>query len=175
MLDWSFNLTRQIIVLAMNTTTTRPHNQNLELKDVAATLAFAAQVGSHLKGGEVIELIGDLGAGKTTLVIGLARGAGITEQVSSPSFTIRNDYSAKALTIAHFDLFRLNDPGELRELLAETLSEPKTVVVIEWADSLSHILPLDRVKITLRPMDRDSRVLKLSYPLKYAYLFEGVL
>lgn len=150
------------------------HNKRVELSDATATLDFAARVGSRLKGGEVIELIGDLGAGKTTFVIGLARGADVKDIVSSPSFTIRNDYEGKSLSIAHFDLFRLSDsPGEISELLREVLSEPTTVVAIEWADSLTHVLPNERIRIKLKPTHRDAREIELSYPKAYAYLFKG--
>ncbi len=147
------------------------HNLEVSLKDATATLAFAHSIGVKLRGGEVIELIGDLGAGKTTFVIGLAKGAGITEPVSSPSFTIRNDYATENLSIAHYDLFRISDPGELKELLAESLQEPHTVVAVEWADSLSHILPNDRIKIKLKPMNDDTRSVEVRYPDRYAYLF----
>ena len=149
------------------------NNINLVLSDAAATLEFARRIGARLKGGEVIELIGDLGAGKTTFVIGLAQGADITEPVSSPTFTIRNDYSNNKLSIAHYDLFRISDPGELKELLAESLNEPQTVVVVEWADSLSHILPTERIKLKLTPMNDDSRTVTAIYPSQYAYLFQG--
>lgn len=158
--------------MAMHQTKSQQIN-TLELLDSASTLAFAARVGSRLKGGEVIELIGDLGAGKTTFVIGLAKGAGITEQVSSPSFTIRNDYSTKGLSIAHFDFFRLSESGDLQEILAETLNEPQTVVAVEWADTLSHVLPSERIKLKFRPLPSDSRAVEVAYPIQYAYLFEG--
>ena len=149
------------------------HKLNLALEDASSTREFARKVGAKLKGGEVIELIGDLGAGKTTFVIGLSRGAGITELVSSPSFTIRNDYANDSLSIAHYDLFRISDPGELKELLAESLDDLKTVVVVEWADSLSHILPKDRIKLRLMPTKKDSRLIEITYPDRYSYLFEG--
>ncbi|MGH7234339.1 MAG: tRNA (adenosine(37)-N6)-threonylcarbamoyltransferase complex ATPase subunit type 1 TsaE [Candidatus Saccharimonadales bacterium] len=146
------------------------------LKDSAATIDLAAKIGAQLKGGEVIELIGDLGAGKTTFVTGLAKGAKINEVVSSPSFTIRNDYHSPHLSIAHFDFFRLSNPGELKELLSEALGDdPQRVVVIEWGKELSHILPSDRIKLSLKATSLGSREIKLSYPERYTYLFSGVL
>ncbi len=152
--------------------TSKPKSIKVLLKDVSATLNFAFKIGSRLKGGETIELIGDLGAGKTTFVIGLAKGAGISEPVSSPSFTIRNDYAAQNINIAHFDFFRLSDPGELKEMLSETLSDRHSVVVIEWGSELNQVLPPERVKLTLKPTAAGSREAEIAYPEAYAYLFE---
>ncbi len=157
-----------------NTINHHSRNKKVALEDVAATLSLANKIGSRLKGGETIELIGDLGAGKTTFVIGLTNGAGINEPVSSPSFTIRNDYTSQNLSIAHFDFFRLSDPGELKEVLAETLSDSHSVVVIEWGSELSQVLPPRRVKLFLKPTPSGSREVEIFYPDDYAYLFEEV-
>ncbi len=145
--------------------------KQIKLKGANATKDFASGIGARLRGGEVFELIGDLGAGKTTFVIGLVKGANIDEPVSSPSFTIRNDYVSKKLAIAHYDFFRLSKPGELSELLNESVNESSTVSVIEWPDTIKNVLPDKHVKIEFVPQADDSRLLKLSYAKRYEYLF----
>src|ERR1700679_221405 len=97
------------------------------------TIGLAAAIGGRLRGGEVIELASDLGGGKTTFVRGLAQGAGSGDTVSSPSFTLTNQYEAGDLTIYHFDFYRLLEAGIVRDELAEVLADPQAVVVVEWA------------------------------------------
>ncbi len=146
-----------------------------KLKGAADTEEFGAQVGSRLVGGEVIELISDLGGGKTTFVRGLAKGSGSKEHVTSPTFTIRNDYEAPKLKIAHFDFFRLNDdPGNLTDLLSEAISLPDTVVVVEWADAVKGVLPYEHVKIILNTTAPNERLVKVFCPERLRYLFEGM-
>src|SRR4051794_32756276 len=82
-----------------------------------ATYELGSKIGAGLRGGEVIELVSDMGGGKTTFVRGLARGVGYKGAVSSPSFTVRNEYKANKLTLYHYDFYRLSDPGILREEL----------------------------------------------------------
>src|ERR1700712_1196496 len=105
----------------------------IESTSLQATLDLAAAIGMKLKGGEVIELVSDLGGGKTAFVKGLARGMGSTDVVRSPSFTISNQYKAGSKTLYHFDFYRLFDPGIMRDELAEILQDPNAVVVVEWA------------------------------------------
>ena len=135
------------------------------------TLALASQIGSRLKGGEVIELISDLGGGKTTFVRGLAEGMGSKDHVSSPSFTLSNQYIGGGLTIHHFDFYRLDHPGILRQELAEMLEDPKAVVVIEWAGIVKDVLPLQKLSITITATDEDERSMILEYSDKLKYLF----
>lgn len=95
-----------------------------------------------LTGGQVIELVGDVGAGKTTLIHGIARGLGIDEIIVSPSFTINCNYSApNGLVLHHYDFYRLSDPGIVALELAETINDPNSITVIEWADSIHDVLP----------------------------------
>src|SRR5688572_4962628 len=117
------------------------------------TLRIAGILGRELRGGEVIELIGDLGAGKTVFVRGLAQGIGSQDQVQSPSFTISRLYKGKdGREIHHYDFHRLDDPGMLKQELAESLVHPKSGVVIEWADRVTDILPPDRLVIEFKPV-----------------------
>ncbi len=106
----------------------------------------------------VIELIGDVGAGKTTFVRGLAQGLGIKEPVTSPSFTISKSYALPSGgRLVHYDFYRLSDPGLMIEDLQENLKDPNNVVIIEWGESVSNLLPEDHIKIAINYNDDDSR------------------
>jgi len=116
---------------------------------------LGAEIGATLKGGEVFELIGDVGAGKTTFVKGLARGLKITDDVQSPSFTINRNYAGRdGLVLNHYDFYRLTDAGIMAMEIAESLTLPKNITVVEWGESVRDILPperITRVKITYLP------------------------
>ena len=115
-------------------------------------------IGQQLCGGEVIELVGDVGAGKTTLTRSIARGMGIAEPMQSPTFTIVNRYeNAAAITLAHYDFYRLQDAGVMRDELREALDDQTTVVVVEWGDIIAEVLPEDRLTITLQPASETER------------------
>lgn len=123
---------------------------------------FGEKVGSSLHGGEVIELFGDVGAGKTTFVKGLAKGMGIDDEIQSPTFTISRVYqSPRGVTLAHYDFYRLNNPGILNVELDEALHEQGTVTVIEWAEIVSGVLPDDRLIVNLGTTGELSRSIEL--------------
>jgi len=125
---------------------------------------LGADFGAKLKGGEVIELIGDVGAGKTTFVKGLAQGLEIDDDVQSPSFTISRNYAARGgLTLNHYDFYRLADAGIMSMEIAESLQNPKNITVVEWGESVRNVLPDERivVKITYLPTEgREIEVVK---------------
>lgn len=123
---------------------------------------FGARLGALLAGGEAIELIGDVGAGKTTLTKGIARGMGVDEDVQSPSFTISRVYDgANDLTLAHYDFYRLNDAGIMANELHETVRDTGTVTIIEWADIIKGILPEDHISIRLTSPTEESRMIDM--------------
>jgi tRNA threonylcarbamoyladenosine biosynthesis protein TsaE len=115
-------------------------NQKL-LADAAATHQFGRELSEQFSAGTVLLLTGDLGSGKTSLVQGLAAGLGITEAVTSPTFTIVNEYLQGRLPLYHLDLYRLT-PEEVVTLQVERYWDPWEVelgiVAIEWPDRLSH-------------------------------------
>lgn len=106
-------------------------------------------IGAAVTGGEVFELVGDVGAGKTTFVKGLAKGMGSLDDVQSPSFTISRVYEGRDnLQLVHYDFYRLSDAGILADELREFVSDPTTVTVIEWADIVEGVLPESRFTLT---------------------------
>lgn len=125
-----------------------------------AMRALGARVGRLLRGGEIIELVGDVGAGKTTLTKGIATGMRIDEDVQSPSFTISRVYSAPSgQKLSHYDFYRLADAGIMADELAETLHDPQVVTIIEWAGIVSGVLPDDHLTVTLASPSETSRTL----------------
>lgn len=122
----------------------------IEVNDVDATTAFGEKLGASLRGGEVIELVGDVGAGKTTLVKGIAKGLGINEDVQSPTFTISRQYDGRGgLTLAHYDFYRIDDAGIMADEIHEVAGDPHTVTVVEWSKVVGKVLPKNRIKISL--------------------------
>ena len=112
------------------------------------TAAVGRQLARSVSGGTVILLSGDLGAGKTALVGGLAEGLGIgRDQVSSPTFTLVQEYRGGRLPLFHVDLYRLNDPREIEDLGLDELAEDG-VLAIEWAEKHPRP-PRDAVRITI--------------------------
>lgn len=138
------------------------------------TLHLAEQIGRKLKGGEIIELISDLGGGKTAFVRGLAAGMGSTDTVRSPSFTISNKYSADKLKLYHFDFYRLQEPGIMKDELAEILTDPNAVVALEWAGIIDDVLPTERLQITFKVTDENQRFISIKCPNTLDYLTLGI-
>ncbi len=113
------------------------------------TRALGMQMGADLAPGAVLCLYGDLGAGKTAFTAGLAQGLGVTDYVTSPTFTIVNEYDGR-IPLFHFDVYRVYDPDELYEIGFEEYFSRGGVVCIEWADLIPSLLPAHRVEIEIR-------------------------
>jgi len=125
--------------------------------------AFGERLGSLLMGGEVIELVGDVGAGKTTLTKGVAAGLGVEDDVQSPSFTISRVYDGRnSLHLVHYDFYRLHDAGIMAEELRETVHDPQTVTILEWADVVEGVLPEKRLTVRITSPTETRRQLALS-------------
>lgn len=137
-------------------------------------MRLGERLGRKLRGGEVIELISDLGGGKTTFVRGLARGLGTKDPVASPSFTISRSYAAGRLRLDHYDFYRLNDAGVVRYELAESLSDPKVVVVVEWPNVIEDVLPADRLRITIDATGDETRTLSFKAGSKHQHLLKNL-
>ncbi|MBR3269650.1 tRNA (adenosine(37)-N6)-threonylcarbamoyltransferase complex ATPase subunit type 1 TsaE [Candidatus Saccharibacteria bacterium] len=110
----------------------------------------------------VIELIGDVGAGKTTFVRGLAKSLGVEENITSPSFTISKSYAGKSKNLIHYDFYRLDDPGIMAEDLEENIKDPNNIVVIEWSDTVKNLLPENHMIVNIKYNDDDTREVEIS-------------
>ncbi len=129
-------------------------------------------LGKILKPPAVLELRSDLGGGKTTFVRGLARGVGSKDTVTSPTFTLNNQYisSDGSTKISHFDFYRLREPGIMAGELAESINDAKTITVVEWGTIVGEVLPPRRLSIEFKPSmnNIDERQLTLTYPEDYS-------
>ena len=120
-----------------------------------------------LKGGEVLGLIGELGAGKTVFVKGLAEGLGIKATVNSPTFVLMKIYDSqksgvKGQNLVHVDAYRINRPGELLAIgLGEYLSNKNSLVVIEWAEKVKKILPSNSIIINFNIRNNNQRIIRI--------------
>ena len=144
------------------------NTKNLTLKNEAAVIDFAENLMREILQSQdalpcVIELVGDVGAGKTTFTKGLARGLEIAEEITSPTFTISKVYeNSHGQKLVHYDFYRLENPGIIVEDLFENLQDPRTVTVIEWADTVSEILPANHLRLEILINDDGSRTLNLT-------------
>jgi tRNA threonylcarbamoyladenosine biosynthesis protein TsaE len=134
----------------------------LDLETESATSSLARLLAAELKGGDVVGLEGELGAGKTTFARGVVRGLGVSEQepVTSPTFALLHEYRGR-LSIAHADLYRLGNPGELEELGLEELLEQGMVLLIEWGRSFEEIAERTVLWVELETASEQGRRLRL--------------
>lgn len=131
----------------------------MNIASEAAMLEFGQKFAQTLSLPAVIELVGDVGAGKTTFTRGLAKGLGVTEAVTSPSFTISKRYAFPGGELVHYDFYRLDDPGIMRDELGETLSEPNSVVVVEWGGDVVDLLPEHKHHLEIKLNENGSRTI----------------
>ena len=119
------------------------------------TKKIAAEFAKSLKAGDVLCMYGDLGAGKTAFVQGLATGLGVLDYVNSPTFTIVNEYSGD-LPLYHFDVYRIGDSSEMFDIGFDEYLDGDGVTVIEWAELIEDILPESRYNITILKADEET-------------------
>lgn len=125
-----------------------PRTLTLDLPDDAATAALGARIAGFVRKGDVVALIGELGAGKTTLARAVIQQlAGPDTEAPSPTFTLVQTYATRSLPVWHFDLYRLNGPAEARELGLEEAVDG--VALIEWPERLGRDLPVARLEVRL--------------------------
>ena len=113
-------------------------------------------IGKLLKGGEIICMDGDLGVGKTTMTKSLAKGLDIDDHITSPTFTIVNEYEGR-LKLYHFDVYRISDVEEMYDLGYEEYFYSGGVCIIEWSNLIKEILPKERLTIEIKRIDEVSR------------------
>lgn len=120
------------------------------------TIAFGESLGSKLGPGDIVALFGDLGAGKTTITKGIARGAGVEAEVHSPTFTLIHEHPGRA-PFYHVDLYRLTEEEEIEWLGMDDYFYGEGIVVIEWADRAPTLLPSERIEINLKTVGDEQR------------------
>jgi|SRR5213592_138962 len=129
-------------------------------RSVKQTEAVAVDLGGTLRGGECLALYGDLGAGKTQFVRGLVRGLGGNgRDVSSPTFVLLNVYDTGRLTVYHLDAYRVGGADDFEAIGFTELLAEGGVVVVEWADRVESLLPLDRINVRIKPLGETTRLI----------------
>lgn len=144
----------------------------MKIQSEAEMVALGKQLGQQIPLPAVLELIGDVGTGKTTFTRGLAEGLGVAEAVTSPSFTISKRYgfwqatTGKSGELIHYDFYRLDDPGIMREELFEALSAPNAVIVVEWGGDVAELLPKSKYQLKISLTEDGSRELEFNPALR---------
>ena len=121
----------------------------IETKSARDTGALGEFLGRQARPGQIYTLVGDLGVGKTVFTQGFARGLGITEPVSSPTFTIVSEYDEGRLPFYHFDVYRIGDIEEMEEIGYDDYFFGQGICLIEWAELIEEILPESVISITI--------------------------
>ena len=121
------------------------------------TIEFAKKIGAMLKGGEIIAYKGGLGAGKTTFTRGLAKGLGLGDVVTSPTFTIVNEYRGEKLTLYHFDMYRIQNSDDLESTGYYDYPLEESIFAVEWSENIADVLPENTIYINIRSLDENTR------------------
>lgn len=124
-------------------------NMVIETRSLEETFALGKKIGEMARPGEIYTLTGDLGVGKTVFTQGVAAGLGITEPVSSPTFTIIQEYDSGRLPFYHFDVYRIGDIEEMDEIGYDDYFFGQGICLIEWANLIEEILPENRREIVI--------------------------
>ena len=122
------------------------------------TFEIGERLGSSAEQGEIYALSGDLGAGKTVFAKGFAKGLGIAEDITSPTFNIIKEYRDGRLPLAHFDAYRIADPDELCAIGGEEYLSGDFVCLIEWPEMISELIPEDAIEVRIIKDDMDDDV-----------------
>ncbi|MGH4126197.1 MAG: tRNA (adenosine(37)-N6)-threonylcarbamoyltransferase complex ATPase subunit type 1 TsaE [Clostridium sp.] len=142
---------------------------------VEETYKIGELIGELVNSGDIICLIGDLGTGKTHLTKGIAKGLGIEDHVTSPTFTIVNEYAGR-LKLYHFDVYRVNDPDEIEAIGFDEYIFSDAVSIIEWANYIEELIPRNNLTITIEKLPEfgdNYRKISTSYSDKrYDYIKE---
>lgn len=146
------------------------------VNSVEQTTNLGINIGKLLNPGDIICLTGDLGTGKTHITKGIAQGLGIDEYITSPTFTIVNEYDSGRLKLYHFDVYRVSDPDEIYAIGFDDYIFSDGVSIIEWANYIEEILPKDYLHILIeKDLDKGENFRKITlsaYGKKYDYIKE---
>ena len=136
----------------------------VKVSNLKETAEFARVFAKLLKGGEIILLSGDLGAGKTTFTKYVLKELGVKDEVTSPTFTIMREYKSKRFNIYHFDMYRLGSGEEAREFGLEDYiysNDTRSIVFIEWSENIKDILAGNFIEINIKLVEDDVRIFEI--------------
>ena len=149
---------------------------NFFVNSIEETTKLGLELGKLVNSGDIICLTGDLGTGKTHITKGIAKGLGINEIITSPTFTIVNEYDSGRLKLNHFDVYRVSDPDEIYAIGFDDYIFSDSVSIIEWANYIEEILPKEFLHINIsKDLAKGENYRKISitpYGDKYNYIKE---
>ncbi|MDS0526606.1 tRNA (adenosine(37)-N6)-threonylcarbamoyltransferase complex ATPase subunit type 1 TsaE [Clostridium sp. SHJSY1] len=147
-----------------------------KVNSIDETIHIGLQLGTLLNSGDIVCLTGDLGTGKTHITKGIAKGLGIDDTITSPTFNIVNEYSSGRIKLNHFDVYRVSDPDEIYAIGFDDYIFSDAVSIIEWANYIEEILPNEYLHIHISKNlaeGEDYRKITLtSYGDRYDYIKE---
>jgi tRNA threonylcarbamoyladenosine biosynthesis protein TsaE len=137
-------------------------SQHVETHSLEGTLKFGEQLARALHRGDVLAVSGELGAGKTALVKGIARGLGITQDVTSPTFTLVHEYVGGQLPLFHIDLYRLQNAEQALAIGIEEYVNGPGITAIEWAEKIEALLPAHTTRIRMESVGENTRRIEVA-------------
>lgn len=151
--------------------------RKIETLSSKETFELGERIGHNLKGGEVVCLYGELGAGKTVLAKGLSKGLGVKEEITSPTFTLIQEYDIGEgeLRLIHMDLYRLKYPEEAEIIGVTDYFKPGCICLLEWPGLIEDLLPEDRLDITIEGSGDTTRSIMLSHKGEQSQLLDSIL
>ena len=151
--------------------------QFLKTASSEETFLLGEKIGQNLKGGEVVCLYGELGAGKTVLAKGLGQGLGVKGEITSPTFTLIQEYNIETngLQFIHMDLYRLRFPEEAEVIGVSDYFREDCICLLEWPGIIEDILPEDRLEIGIEGSGDLPRSIRLSYHGKWTQILDSIL
>ena len=139
------------------------NTQTFTTKSPEETIAIGERLGGQLKGGDTVCLTGDLGGGKTHFAKGIAKGVGIKETITSPTFVLMRVYErGDTLSLYHLDLYRITDVKELELMdLDDIIGDERAIMVMEWPENVREIIPENAIWVTFKYIDNKSRNIQI--------------
>ncbi|MGN0601671.1 MAG: tRNA (adenosine(37)-N6)-threonylcarbamoyltransferase complex ATPase subunit type 1 TsaE [Oscillospiraceae bacterium] len=137
-------------------------------KSPEETIELGKKIGSRLRGGDCVAYSGGLGAGKTTITRGLSMGLGLGDEVTSPTFSLVNEYPGNNLTLYHFDMYRITSPEDLETTGFYDYMDSDSVLAVEWSENIRSELPENVIKIHIERIDEDTRKITIDGDERFA-------
>lgn len=148
----------------------------LIVNSVEETLEIGRKIGEKANSGDIFCLIGDLGTGKTHITKGIAKGLNVSDNITSPTFNIVNEYDSGRLKLYHFDVYRVNDPDEIYAIGFDEYIFSDGVSIIEWANYIGELIPeeylLIKIEKQLHLGDNVRKIILESFGKRYNYIKE---
>lgn len=132
------------------------------------TIKLGEKIGSLLKGGDCVAYSGGLGAGKTTITRGISVGLGLGDEVTSPTFSLVNEYVGDRLTLYHFDMYRITSPDDLETTGFYDYMDDDNVLAVEWSENIASELPKNTIRIDIERIDDSTRKITIDGDERFA-------